>query len=296
MARIRSMKPEYFADEDLASTTSRDARLLYPGLWCLADEHGRVRGNPNFLKGAVFAYDDDLDAAAVDRLVDELIAAGKVVRYRVGNSTYLYLPRLSTHQRLEPEKVPSRLPSPMDSDAHPALPATTVRADESEKFSDESARGADESALMQVAGSKEQVAGSRLQGAVADELFAEFWAAYPSTASKGAARTAWAKAIKKADPRQIIAAAYAYREDPTRTPQYTKHGSTWLNQECWTEERDADGRPLVARPSRASPPGTSVRHGVPVLDRTAEALDLVEHFRHLESQQPEHLAIEGSAA
>ncbi len=57
MARIRSVKPEFWLDRRLARGVSRDARLLYIGLWNLSDEHGRVRGDARYLKGQLFAYD-----------------------------------------------------------------------------------------------------------------------------------------------------------------------------------------------------------------------------------------------
>lgn len=66
--------------------------------------------------------------------------------------------------------------------------------------------------------------------------FKEFWDAYPRKASKGAARTAWSKAIAKADPSVIIAAAAAYRDDPNREDGFTAHAATWLNQERWDDE------------------------------------------------------------
>lgn len=66
--------------------------------------------------------------------------------------------------------------------------------------------------------------------------FEEFWDAYPRKASKGAARTAWTKAIAKADAATIIAAAAAYRDDPNREDGFTAHAATWLNQERWDDE------------------------------------------------------------
>lgn len=66
--------------------------------------------------------------------------------------------------------------------------------------------------------------------------FDEFWKAYPEHKAKGAARTAWAKAIKRADPFTIIAGAVAYRDDPDRKDGFTKHPATWLNADCWTDE------------------------------------------------------------
>jgi hypothetical protein len=143
MARIRSTKPEFWSDEDLATGASRDARLLYMGLWNLADEHARLRGDPRYIKGQLFAYDDDLTPAAVDLLLDELARLGKAQRYRVGGGRYIFLPKLGAHQRLEPDKTPSRLPAPEDGDIDPPPPLhrrSENVPDESEKIPEESAQ------------------------------------------------------------------------------------------------------------------------------------------------------------
>ena len=159
MARIRSVKPEFWDDRKLARRTSRDARLLYIALWNLADEHCRLNGDPQWLKGQVFAFDDDLDTAAIDGLLKELETVGSVVRYEVDEDPFILLPKLAKHQRLEPEKVRSRIPAP------PAMALGQLDfADWSENGADKSARGAnsaahgaDSSSLLYVAGSMEHV-------------------------------------------------------------------------------------------------------------------------------------------
>ncbi|WP_304452866.1 hypothetical protein [Nocardiopsis sp. YSL2] len=138
MARIRSTKPEFWSDRKLARSLSRDARLLYIALWNFADEHARVQGDPRYIKGQCFPYDDDLDDVAIDGLLAELAAAGRIVPYVADGDPYLFLPKLSKHQRLEAAKVPSRLPAPEDAD--PTEPDT----DSSEPRAHESARGSDE--------------------------------------------------------------------------------------------------------------------------------------------------------
>jgi len=148
MARIRSLKPEFWDDRKLARSTSRDARMLYMGLWNQADEHGRLNGDLVWIKGRVFSYDDDLTVERIKELLDELDCAGRVERYEVEGDPYLFLPKLGKHQRLE-AKVESRLPQP------PPRPD----ADESRFSADESAPDADESALSRL-----QVAGVRGQG------------------------------------------------------------------------------------------------------------------------------------
>jgi hypothetical protein len=156
MPRIRSVKPEFWTDRKLASRVSRDARLLYISLWNFADEHARLQGDARFIKGQCFPYDDDLDLDDVVRLLGELVDAGRIQRYEHDGDPYIYLPKLPSHQRLEAEKVPSRLPQPPDGD-DPNSPGP----DDSAPRANKSAPDNDESPLSYVAGSREQVAGSR---------------------------------------------------------------------------------------------------------------------------------------
>jgi hypothetical protein len=159
MARIRSIKPEYWSDRSLARQLSRDARLLYIALWNFADEHGRLPGDSRWVKGNCLPYDDDLDPPAIEQLLGQLAAAGKIVAYEADGDPYLHLPNLAKHQRLEAAKVPSRLPAPPQSDGpspgvgpdHTARGAGKAQqgADRSGHRVDGSAPGADEDAPSQ---------------------------------------------------------------------------------------------------------------------------------------------------
>lgn len=68
------------------------------------------------------------------------------------------------------------------------------------------------------------------------DIFDDFWNIYPRKSAKGAARTAWEKAIKKETPETIIRAAETYANDPNRDAEFTAHASTWLNQERWCDD------------------------------------------------------------
>jgi len=231
VARIRSVKPEFWTDPDNARL-SRDARLLYIALWNIADEHGRLHGDPRFVKGQAFPYDDDMDAVAVLRLLIELAEHGVVVRYEVDGNQYLYLPTLAKHQRLEADKVPSRHPAPTDTGAAQI--------------------GTDKSALLYVAGSREQVAGNTSTPARTSEpdRFEEFYDLYPRKVKPDAARKAWKSALKRATADQIIEGARRLVADPNLPEkQYIPHPSTWLNAGSWNDE------PLPARETpRGQPP------------------------------------------
>jgi hypothetical protein len=252
VARIRSVKPEFWDDRRLARATSRDARLLYIGLWNQADEHGRCNGDLSWIKGRVFPYESDLGADECARLLDELARGEWVRRYTVQGDPFLFLPNLQRHQRLEADKVPSRLPSPEEADPE-AAPDQQVQedADPSESGADESARGADESSLLYVAGSMEHVsppaprAGARApkSGSDQDPDWVKFWATYPNRQGKKAARNAWAKAIKAGHkPADIIAGAERYAAEMARrgTPRdKIKYPQGWLGDERWGDEYTA---------------------------------------------------------
>jgi hypothetical protein len=159
MARIRSVKPEFWNDRKLARL-SRDARLLFIALWNLSDEHGRLQGDARFIKGHCLPYDDDLDLDAVEGLLDELAEHGRVQRYEHEGDPYLFLPTLAKHQRLDSERQPSRLPPPPP--AEKVAEPTEKSADCADKVAEPTGKS-EEVAAKQVAGSRLQVAGDVAQ-------------------------------------------------------------------------------------------------------------------------------------
>lgn len=70
-----------------------------------------------------------------------------------------------------------------------------------------------------------------------DSEFDAFWANYPKKVGKGAARTAYARALRKTGANVILSALSDYvasREGKDK--QYTLNPATWLNQEHWEDE------------------------------------------------------------
>jgi hypothetical protein len=77
--------------------------------------------------------------------------------------------------------------------------------------------------------------------------FDAWWNQYPRKVSIGAARKAYALALKKgASPADLLNGATRYaREREQQDPRYTKHPATWLNSECWKDEpQRQQGRPI----------------------------------------------------
>lgn len=106
MPRIRSLKYEYFINEDLAQTSS-DARLLGLGLTTIADREGRLEDRPLRIKVRLFPYHDvDVDAA-----LNELQKAGFLHRYEVNGQRYIRIVNFLKHQKPHPKEAPSEIPS-----------------------------------------------------------------------------------------------------------------------------------------------------------------------------------------
>ncbi len=107
MARIRTIKPEFFLHEGLAEL-SASARLLFIGLWTLADKDGRLEDRPRRIKASVFPY-EDIDVVP---LLVGLEGQGHIVRYAVGSELFIVIPNWSKHQRPHPKEAISTIPPP----------------------------------------------------------------------------------------------------------------------------------------------------------------------------------------
>lgn len=106
MARIRTIKPEFFTSEDIVSL-SPFARLLYIAMWCEADRDGRMEWKPVTFKMRYFPG----DTVEVRELCQELIDRGLVVQYGNGLA---YIPKFLEHQHINPREAQSRLPVPSE--------------------------------------------------------------------------------------------------------------------------------------------------------------------------------------
>ena len=109
MARIRTIKPEYWKSEQPCSC-SRDARLLFLGMLNFVDCNGIFPASPFKIKNEVFPADNDLDTTAVSKLIDELINANLIVEYSVNGESYWVIPTFKKHQIIHKPKYQWPLP------------------------------------------------------------------------------------------------------------------------------------------------------------------------------------------
>jgi hypothetical protein len=108
VSRIRSIKPEFFLHEELANLPPLH-RLLFVGLWTLADREGRLEDRPRRIKVEILPYDD----CNADQMLHDLDAAGFIVRYATSDGrNAIAIPGFKTHQMPHYKEAPSSIPPP----------------------------------------------------------------------------------------------------------------------------------------------------------------------------------------
>lgn len=93
MARARNIKPGFFKNEFLAELPC-EARLLFIGLWCLADREGRLEDRPKRIKAELFAF----DSFDVDSMLNLLQRDQFILRYEIDGLSYIQIENFVKHQ------------------------------------------------------------------------------------------------------------------------------------------------------------------------------------------------------
>lgn len=107
MARARNIKPGFFRNADLAEL-SVEARLLFIGLWTIADREGRLDDRPKQIKMEIYPA-DSFDVSA---LLEELADTDMLDRYEVGGKKYIQIVNFTKHQNPHRDERASAIPPP----------------------------------------------------------------------------------------------------------------------------------------------------------------------------------------
>ena len=109
MSRARNIKPGFFANEDLVELPF-ETRLLFIGLWTLADREGRLEDRPKRIKMAIFPA----DSVDVDASLNALQASGFIRRYEAEGIPCIQILTFTKHQNPHCNEAPSKLPAPCE--------------------------------------------------------------------------------------------------------------------------------------------------------------------------------------
>ncbi len=107
MARIRTVKPEFWTSEQIVEC-SVAARLLFIGLWCFCDDSGIHPASMKRLKMEVYPS-DDFTVQDVSTMVHELIDHGLLEEYMVNDQPYWRVTGWH-HQRIDQPNFKFPLP------------------------------------------------------------------------------------------------------------------------------------------------------------------------------------------
>jgi hypothetical protein len=106
MARIRTVKPEFFTHEDLSALPA-ETHLFAAGLLCQSDDEGYFNANPGLLKGSLFPLRES--SVSIHDMLSELSNVGYIA---LGNGSdgkrYGRVVKFCEHQRVN-RPTPSRI-------------------------------------------------------------------------------------------------------------------------------------------------------------------------------------------
>ncbi|CAL1518157.1 hypothetical protein [Chitinophaga sp. MM2321] len=100
MAKIRTVKPEFWEDEKIGKL-KREPRLLFLGMFNFADDQGVIKSNPVYIKSRVFPYDDDLRVGVLQNWLDALVQARMLIPFQYKGEGYYVIRTFNGHQKID---------------------------------------------------------------------------------------------------------------------------------------------------------------------------------------------------
>lgn len=107
MSRARNIKPGFFKNEILVDLPF-EYRLLFIGLWTMADREGRLEDRPTKIKMEVFPA-DSVDVNAGLRALHD---GGFILRYAIDGKALVQILAWSKHQNPHVKEAKSTIPAP----------------------------------------------------------------------------------------------------------------------------------------------------------------------------------------
>jgi hypothetical protein len=218
--RARNIKPGYFKNEELADCDPL-ARILFSGLWCLADREGRLEYRPRKIKAEVLPYDN----CNIDKLIKQLSDKEFILVYMVNNNNYIQILKFNKHQNPHVKELESSIPEPNQHQIN-----TVFKQD----FPESTVLIPDSPSLIPDSPSLKEYS---------DE-FLIFWKNYPSKVEKKYAYKCWKKLNGNRPDIEIIISSikkqieWREKSNGEFRPEW-KNPATWLNKGCWDDELKA---------------------------------------------------------
>ncbi len=219
MPRSRNIKPSFFKNEILAELPF-ETRLLFIGLWTLADREGRLEDRVKRIKMELFPVDN----VDIDTMLQMLHHNNFIQRYdicpgqpeaspRLQKSKYIQIVNFKKHQSPHHREADSTIPAPGQPQA--SLGKALLIPDSLNLIPDS----------------------LNTSIKIDEHAFEDFWNKFPNKVHKQDALSAYDKTIEEGIKHEIII---------SKIPEYEKHckvtnrkmvdPATWINKQGWTSE------------------------------------------------------------
>lgn len=109
MARKRMIDPSIWINEDFGTLSSL-AELVFIGLFSIADDEGRGKASPAYIKAVLFPYKDDLRIADIEKTLSEISSKMSVIFYSCDGNMYYTLTSWNTFQKID-KPTESKIPA-----------------------------------------------------------------------------------------------------------------------------------------------------------------------------------------
>jgi hypothetical protein len=104
------IKPDFWTDTELGDNLPPTGRLLYQGLWQLAEDSGIIENDPVAYKMQLFPL-DNIDTQKIKDWTQKLVDLKKLIPFKVDSKDYFYIKNFHKHQALRSPGRPE-LPLP----------------------------------------------------------------------------------------------------------------------------------------------------------------------------------------
>ena len=108
MPRIRTIKPSFWKDQKLGRM-KRDVRLMFIGLWNLADDEGVVCADSLIIKSELFPFDEDLRVKTINEWIAQLTEALMIIPFTFNGESYYVIRTFKAHQSIN-RPLESKIP------------------------------------------------------------------------------------------------------------------------------------------------------------------------------------------
>lgn len=208
------------------SRLSRDARLLFIGMFSNADDDGYFRADTRAIRKAIFGM-DDLSVDQVGKWVEEVKSMSSVHFYEVEEEQYAHFTNWTKHQTLRGDRL---IPS-----SHPYCPNCTPPRSDSVVTT-----------IRQPSAAKVKVSKGKL---IYTPNFDRFWTTYPRKVAKLDAWKSWLRL----DPDEklvgrIIKALDVAKKSPEwveKAGKFIPYPATWLNKRRFDDELPPDRQAMA---------------------------------------------------